>query len=46
VAPVTARIAKRVSRAVGKVAGIEVLSIVGCDVQTGYGNRFHDRWCR
>jgi hypothetical protein len=46
VAPVTARIVNRVSRAVGKVAGIEVLSIVGCGVQTGCGNRFHDRWCR
>jgi len=46
VAPVTAKIAKRVSREVGKVVGVEVLSIVGCGEQTGYGNGSHDRWRR
>jgi hypothetical protein len=45
VAPVTARIAKRDSRAVGEVACIEVLSIVGRGEQTGSGIDFHHR-CR
>jgi len=26
--------------------GVEVLSIVGCGEQTGYGNGSHDRWRR
>jgi hypothetical protein len=43
VAPVTARIAKRDSRAVGKVASIEVLSIVGRGERTDSGIGFHDR---
>jgi hypothetical protein len=46
VAPVTATIAKRVSREVGRVAGIGVLSVVCCGEQADYGNGFHDRWRR
>ena len=43
VAPVTASSATRDSREVEKVAGIVVLSIVGCNTQTGCGNDLHDR---
>jgi hypothetical protein len=44
-APVTARIANRDSRAVGEVASIEVLSIVGRGERTDSGIGLHDR-CR
>jgi hypothetical protein len=44
-APVTARTANRDSRAVGEMASIEVLSIIGQGEQTDAGIGFHDR-CR
>jgi hypothetical protein len=43
VAPVTASSATRDSRVVEKVAGIGVLSIVGRNQRTGFGNALHDR---
>src|SRR5271156_3323401 len=43
VAPVTASSATRDSRVVEKVAGIEVLSIVGRSQRTGFGNALHDQ---
>ena len=43
VAPVTASSATRDSRVVEKVAGMGVLSLVGCNQQTGCGNFLHNR---
>jgi hypothetical protein len=43
-APVTARIANRDGRAVGELASIGVLSIVGVGAHTDSGIGLHDRW--